>query len=86
MRAISSCSSALAVYTRALDSAAPYLQLFDKLSDHFLGNSDETGDCTPDLDNLRTTLQRITFSAPWESPEYVCHVLFVSMSLEEAES
>lgn len=71
MKAISSCSSALAVYTRTLDNAAPYLKLFDKMSDSFLGNSDEPADCTPDLDHLRTILQRITFSGPWDPPEYV---------------
>lgn len=70
MRAITSCSSALAVYTRTLALASPFLDLFDMISDNFIGSDDEL----PRVD-LHSLLQQITSSDPTEIPE--CVILFL---------
>ncbi|KAI1619318.1 fungal-specific transcription factor domain-containing protein [Exophiala viscosa] len=68
VRAIVACSSTLAVYTRHFAGAAPFLELFEKLSDRFLGSSDD-----PALANLnsllrlRAILQEIMSSDPSET-------------------
>lgn len=70
LKAISACSSALSVYTRSLDPAAPFLQLFDKLCDLFLSRNDESGGGLPN-DELHNILQKVVSSDPSETSEYV---------------
>lgn len=70
LRAISQCSSALAVFSSTLETAQPLLQLFDMLSDQFLGDGDQPTVCHPNLTNLRSILQRIISSGPSETLEY----------------
>lgn len=74
MHAITSSSSALAVYTRTLALASPFLEMFEKLSDYFLGDKDKT----PRVD-LRSLLQKITSSDPTEVPEYAPFLLCVGL-------
>lgn len=65
-RAIISCSGALAVYTRTLSLASPFLELFDKLSDYFLSSEESTS--AVDLDSL---LHNVIWSDPTDIPRYV---------------
>lgn len=67
LRAINSCSSALAVYTGTLGIAKPYLQLFEKLADYFLIYADDhTLGSSPH--NLRSLLEDITSCEPAAIP------------------
>lgn len=68
VRAIVACTSALAVYSRYFPTAAPFLELFEKLSDRFLGSSgDPSVDDPQSLSSLRTTLWEIMSSDPYET-------------------
>lgn len=74
-RAIVACSSALAIYTRSLTTASIFLELFEKLSDGFLGSDEEMeAPQYPDL-SLRSILQEIIASAPAEMPKLVFPVI-----------
>ena len=50
--------------------AIPFLELFDKLSDRFLGNEDDAVLLQPSDQRLKATLQRIVQSEPSEVPKY----------------
>ncbi|KAL2821300.1 fungal-specific transcription factor domain-containing protein [Aspergillus cavernicola] len=67
-RAIVACSSALAIYTRSLATASIFLELFDRLSDSFLGDDGDTRAPLCSDHSLRTILQDIIGSAPAEMP------------------
>ena len=71
VRAIVACSSALAIYTKSLSTASIFLELFERLSDRFLGN-DEGVEAPrhPDL-ALRSVLGEIIASAPADMPKSV---------------
>lgn len=69
--ALSSCSSALAVYTQKTPTALKFLQLFEKLSDYHLSDGDVTSGYSPDIETLRSILHRITSSGPSETLESV---------------
>lgn len=66
LRAVTACASALAVYTRTLESSIPFLQLFDLLCDNYFAITDRS---TPLYGRLCTILHRISFCGPEELPE-----------------
>lgn len=69
LRAIIACSSTLAVYTRTYTAAAPFHQLFERLSDEFLDTADEpTGHDPAYLYRLRLLLKDIALGDPAEIP------------------
>ncbi|KIV77673.1 hypothetical protein PV11_09457 [Exophiala sideris] len=75
VRAIVACSSTLAVYTRHFAAGAPFLELFEKLSDRFLGGSDDSGlHDVNSLLHLRSTLREIMSSDPSETSKMV-HII-----------
>ncbi|KAJ5107179.1 hypothetical protein N7456_003854 [Penicillium angulare] len=63
--AISSCLSALAIYARMLPSVAPFLHLFEMLSDLFVRNDHTSGDYP--MVGLRKILNNIVSSDPSET-------------------
>lgn len=73
-QAISACLSALAVYTRVLPTVAPFLRLFENVSNLFLGE-DHSSEIRPSP-KVRELLNRIVSSDPSETPGYVppCHL------------
>ncbi|KAL3441360.1 fungal-specific transcription factor domain-containing protein [Aspergillus insuetus] len=81
-RAIVACSSALAIYTRSLASASIFLEIFDRLSDGFLGDDGDTGARSPmPLSALRVILQDITGSAPADMPRFAIFSLYMKLAL-----
>lgn len=68
-QAISACLSALAVYTRVLPSVAPFLQLFEDVSNLFVRN-DHGSEIHP-TSKVRHVLNRIVSSDPSEVSGYV---------------
>jgi len=67
-RAIVACSSTLSVYTRQFTIGAPFLEVFEKLSDRFLGDGGDVGLCDPtSMLRLRGILQEIMSSDPSET-------------------
>lgn len=69
LRAIIACSSTLAVYTRTYTAAAPFRQLFEKLSDTFLDIAEEPAihDAVY-LHRMRLMLNDIALADPAEIP------------------
>ncbi|KAJ6094925.1 hypothetical protein N7467_002438 [Penicillium canescens] len=65
-QAISACLSALAVYTRVLPAVAPFLRLFEDLSNLLVCDDHEFE--THPSHKLRTILNRIVSSDPSEAP------------------
>ncbi|KAJ5232180.1 hypothetical protein N7468_005136 [Penicillium chermesinum] len=65
-QAISACLSALAVYTRVLPAVAPFLRLYEDVSNLFLGE-DHTSEIRPDS-KVRALLNKIVSSDPSETP------------------
>jgi hypothetical protein len=81
-RAIVACSSALAIYTRSLASASIFLEIFDRLSDGFLGDDGDTGVRPPmSLSSLKAILQDITGSAPADMPRFALFSLYMKLAL-----
>ncbi|KAK5994504.1 Quinate permease-like protein [Cladobotryum mycophilum] len=68
-KALSSCSSALTIYTQKVTIATPFLQLFEKLSDRFLRDSEAPEGPHSDMNTLRSILQTIASSGPSETLE-----------------
>jgi hypothetical protein len=68
-QAISACLSALAVYTRVLPAVAPFLRLFEDVSNLFVCN--ERGSEIHPGPKVRNLLDRIVSSDPSETSEYV---------------
>lgn len=68
LRAISACSSALAVYSRVISMPVPLLQLFDILSDRLLGKVDDGASLSPNP-ALRLILRRVIHSSPTETAD-----------------
>lgn len=66
-QAISACLSALAVYTRVLPAVAPFLRLFEDVSNLFMRN-DHGSEAYPSS-NVRTLLNRIVSSDPSETSQ-----------------
>ncbi|KIW47681.1 hypothetical protein, variant [Exophiala oligosperma] len=64
-RAIVACSSTLSVCTRQFPVGAPFLEIFEKLSDRFLGPHDELTSHEPSsMLHLRTLLEEIMSNDP----------------------
>ncbi|QKX63019.1 uncharacterized protein TRUGW13939_10187 [Talaromyces rugulosus] len=63
--AISSCLSALAIYARMLPSVAPFLHLFEMLSDLFVRNDHASGEYP--VGEVRRVLNKIVSSDPSET-------------------
>lgn len=69
LRAIIACSGTLAVYTRTYAVAAPFRELFEKLSDEFLDTGDEPTIHDPEhLYRMRLILKDIALGDPSEVP------------------
>lgn len=68
-QAISACLSALAVYTRVLPAVAPFLRLFEDLSNLLV--CDDHGSEIHPSPEVRNVLNRIVSSDPSETPGYV---------------
>ena len=68
-QAISACLSALAVYTRVLPAVAPFLRLFEDLSNLLV--CDDHGSEIHPSPEVRNVLNRIISSDPSETPRYV---------------
>jgi len=69
LRAIIACSSTLAVYTRTYGVAAPFRELFAKLSDEFLDTADEPANHDPEhLYRMRLILKEVALGDPAEIP------------------
>jgi len=66
LRATSACSSALAVYTRAMESSIPFIQLFDLLCDEYFAMSEHSA---PSYERLCSVLHRLSFCGPEELHE-----------------
>jgi hypothetical protein len=66
LRAVSSCASTLAVYTRTVGSSIPFTQLFDLLCDNYFAISE---DSAPSYERLCTVLHRLSFCGPEELHE-----------------
>ncbi|KIV92480.1 hypothetical protein PV10_03774 [Exophiala mesophila] len=70
VRAIVACSSGLAVYSRHFPSGAPFMELFEKLSEPFLGQSDnldESWSTRSTMPRMKRLLQEIMSSDPSET-------------------
>lgn len=65
-RAIMSCSSALTGYSRYFPPAVTFLELFEILSDRFLGSDDPARLEASSLLDLRTILQQMMAGNPFE--------------------
>lgn len=74
VRAIIACSSALAIHAKTLSIAWPFLQLFEKLSDPFLGNGDTWSSGTYSMAKLGDILRHLADCQPSEVPEYASHL------------
>lgn len=68
-QAISSCLSALAVYTRVLPAVAPFLRLFENVSNLFVRDNHDSG--IHPSPKVRDLLNRIISSDPSETSGYV---------------
>lgn len=68
-KAISACSSALAVYTRVLPSVAPFLRLFEDVANKVVCDHHHTEFCPSS--EVQSLLSRIISSDPSEIPRYV---------------
>lgn len=68
-QAISACLSALAVYTRVLPAVAPFLRLFEDVSNRFVG--DNHGSEIHPGPKTRSLLNRIVSSDPSEASGYM---------------
>lgn len=66
-QAICACLSALSVYTRVLPDVAPFLRLFEELSNLLI-----YADSTHPSPKVRRILNRVISSDPSETPKYVC--------------
>ena len=73
-QAISSYHCALAIYTRALPAVAPFLHLFEKLSNVFICENQESEIHVSA--KVRDVLNRIVSSDPSETSGYVHRPLF----------
>ncbi|RVX67198.1 hypothetical protein B0A52_08632 [Exophiala mesophila] len=70
VRAIVACSSGLAVYSRHFPSGAPFMELFEKLSEPFLGQSDNLDEgwrARSTMPRMKRLLQEIMSSDPSET-------------------
>lgn len=74
-RAISSCLSALAIYARILPSVAPFLHLFEMLSDLFVRNDHASGEYP--MGEVRRVLNKIVSSDPSETSGCVLYSLLL---------
>ena len=68
-QAISACLSALAVYTRVLPAVAPFMRLFEDVSNLFVCN--DHGSDIPPSSKVRSLLNRIVSSDPSETSQCV---------------
>lgn len=68
-QAMSACLSALSVYTRVLPTVAPFLRLFEELSNLLVCGSDTNSGL-----NTRVILNRVVSSDPSETPRYVADI------------
>lgn len=68
-RAIIACSNTLAMHTRMYEAVAPFRELFEKLSDIFLGNLDTTANQnTAYMNRFRSFLREVLSSNPADIP------------------
>lgn len=65
-QAICACLSALSVYTRVLPDVAPFLRLFEELSNLLI-----YADSTHPSPKVRGILNKVISSSPSETPKYV---------------
>lgn len=63
---MSACLSALSVYTRVLPAVAPFLRLFEELSNLLVCGAETNSSL-----NVRDILNRVVSSDPSETPGYV---------------
>lgn len=70
-QAISACLSALAVYTRVLPAVAPFLRLFEDVSNRFVGENH--GSDIYLSQKTRNLLNRIVSSDPSQASGYLEH-------------
>ena len=68
-QAMSACLSALSVYTRVLPTVAPFLRLFEELSNLLVCGSETNSGL-----NTRVILNRVVSSDPSETPRYVADI------------
>lgn len=77
-QAISSCLSALAVYTRVLPAVAPFLRIFEDVSNRFVCEN-HCSEIQPSL-KTRNLLNRIVSSDPSEATGYIDHRYLITLS------
>lgn len=68
-QAMSACLSALSVYTRVLPAVAPFLRLFEELSNLLVCGAETNSSL-----NVRDILNRVVSSDPSETPGYVAGI------------